>query len=408
MKFLELTAWAALLLFGALRVDAAELRLEALSLNYASPWQRGTPQQETEDDALLLDAADAGLQLIVPRRTRLLKIEADAYYAKLSQNWQKLYGSEAKISWFEPSPATTKQKWLLCRRPMSDQAGSVFHLSTVVDGRAYSVLLFAPSTLETLPPAALDLLAAMRFDGEPALSATPPVWVPVWTKARTITPVTHSEVLEALIQSDVERLGDGGLVNGYAVKWSSEPGQAGVDWFIEGYQWKTIANRLTQVDWRYGGRLELQTVSDAGVWPVKLTLAEDETDLSASLRVITLCAAREQVADALQQLQWGARLPLERLAQASVAGCPVAVSPGVVKIVQGEPGKTVQTDWVLPLPPIPDPAQLAALRRAGLRYLSLVEFAFHAGPNRAGFGGGLLECARGYVVFELSGEGLQR
>jgi hypothetical protein len=285
----------------------------------------------------------------------------------------------------------------------------VFHLSTVVGGRAYSVLLFAPTTLEalpleTLPQTAFDLLAGMRFDGEPALNAAPPVWVPVWVKARTITPLTNSEVLDALVQSDIERLGDGGLVNGYALKWSSEPSQAGVDWFVEGYQWQTIANRLTQVDWRYGGRLEVQTVGDSGLWPVKLSLAANEADLSARLRVIPLCAAREQVADALKQLQWGARLPLERLAQASVAGCPELGSPRVVQILQGESGKTVQMDWVLQLPPVPTPAQLAALQRAGLTHISLVEFAFQAGPNRSGFGDGLLERARGYVVFELADE----
>ena len=405
MKFLELTACSALLLFGALRVDAAELRLEALSLNYASPWQRGTPQLEAEDDALLLDAADAGLQLIVPRRTRLLKIEADAYYVKLSQNWQKLYGSEAKISWFEPSYPNSIQKWLLCRRPMGDKAGSVFHLSTVVDGRAYSVLLFAPVEAGTLPKLALDLLASVRVGNEPTQAAAQPAWI----KTRTLIPKANAEVLEAQVQSDVARLGDEGMVTGYGLDF----GASSVDWFMDGYQWKTVDARDTQVDWNLGGRLEARIGESAQ--PVhamvhaelQLALKEGEADISAHLSVWDLCATSPRVTEVLAQVQRGAFAQIPRLVQERASGCPATFTPAAPVVLRGVSGKTTHLDVALTLPPAPGPAELSALRQAGLTRIALIEIALSPGPARTGFGDRLIERARWYVVLEMGEAGFQ-
>ncbi len=398
MKFLEMKAWSlqaaklALLALFTLGAEAAALQVEALSLPYASPWQRATPQQENEDDALLL-AADSSLRLALPRRTRLLKIDADTYYAKLRASWQKLYGDSAKISWFAVGGVDGKQKWLLCRRPSRDETVSVFHLSTVFAGRAYSVLLFAPRAAAALPQVALALLAEIRFAGE----ATPLLAGPDWVKTREIYPQANADVLEALVQDDVVRLGDDGLVTGYGLDFAA----SSLAWFIEGYQWKTIAKRVMRVDWKQGGHLAVRADTESTVWPVQLTLTEDEADVRASLRVILLCAPAHRISAVLEQLQLGARQPLQRLLLEPAAGCP-AVLPerATPSLLAGVSGKTVQADLVLSLPPRLDAAALAALQQAGLSRIGLVEIALVAGPRRTGFGDRLIERARWYVVFE--------
>lgn len=402
MKFLAMKAWptlAALLLMVAFCVDAAELpallRLEALTMPYVSPWQRATTQQEAEDDALLLDATDAGLHLAVTRQTRILKTDADTYYARLRESWQKLYGDEAKIAWLE----SAGRKWLTCRHPSRDSGVSVFHLSTVFAGRAYSVLLFAPGAAVGLPQAAFDLLAGTRFGAESA-AAKPGGWV----MTRIVYPNAGADVLEALAQDDVARLGDDGMVTGYGLDF----GESLVDWFIEGYQWKRVDARAQQVVWKQSGRLAAQWAVDSGTWAkgrMQLTLNETEADVSAQAHVWDICAPSQRVAEALAQLQRGARAPLQRLALERAAGCLASVALVEPDALAGERGKTVQAEIAVALPPALEVAQLAALHQAGLSRICLVEIGLKAAPKRTGFGDRLLERARWYVVFEPDAAG---
>lgn len=386
----------ALLWVAAFVADAAALRVEALAIPYASPWQRATPQQEAEDGALLLDAPEAGLHLAVPRPTRVLKADAATYYARLNEKWQALYGSRAKISWLESGAVQGQQKWLVCRRPASERDVSVFHLSTVFEGRAYSVLLFAPAAAEALPQVALDLLAAVQFGVAPASTN--------WVKTRTLYPQASAEVLEALVQDDIARLGDDGMVTGYGLDFSA----SGVAWFIEGYQWKRIDTRVTRLAWNQGGQLEVQPPAESAPsanWRLLLTLAKNEADISVQLRVWDLCAPSQRVAEALDQLQRGAFAQIQRLALERATGCPEIEALAAPAALQGESGKAVQVETVVSLPPAPSAAQLAALRLAGLTRIDLVEIALHPGPRRTGFGDRLIERARWYVVFEPGGAG---
>lgn len=369
--------WACLLAVSTF-AGAAELRVAALAVPYANPWQRATPQQEAEDAALLLDAPEVGLHLAVPRPTRALKTDAASYYARLSEKWRARYGDDARISWHESGG----RKWLLCRRPSRDGGVSVFHLATVFEARAYSMLLFAPASAEMLPTAALDLLAAVRFGDVSAVAN--------WSGTRVIYPKAGADVLEALARDDVSRLGDDGMVTGYGLDF----GESSVDWFIEGYQWKTVNTRATRSAWKQGGRLEARAAADGAAWTLKLTLTDDEADVRAGLRVIDLCGPSRQVAEALDQLQHGARQPLRHLVSQRAAGCPEALAPGAPDPLPGESGKTVQANVALALPSAP--TQLAA----GLTRICLVEIALSAGPRRTGFGDRLLERARWYAVFE--------
>jgi hypothetical protein len=409
MKFLGMmvSAMLAVLLASAVFcADAAELRIEALALPYASPWQRATPQQESLDDALLLDAPEAKLQLAVLRPTAV-KSDAASYYAKLTRKWRALYGGEAKVSEFESGGAPGKKTtWLVCRRPARDHGVRAFHLVTLFEGRAYSLLLFAPSEAEALPTPALDLLAALRFGPEvSAVRAATNASKAAWKASRTIYPHANADVLAALVRDDVARLGDDGMVTGYGLNFSREidnpDDNPGATWFIEGYQWKTVANRTVRATWNQGGRLDARIpVELAANWGLRLSLRENEADLRAQLQVWELCAASPRVAEVLENLQSGERAPLRRLALERAAGCPAAWSASAVPALQGESGKSVRADVAVALPPALGAQQNADLRQAGLERICLVEIGLHPGSRRTGFGDRLIERARWYVVLE--------
>lgn len=379
-----------------LGAHAAVLKLEALSLPYAEPWRRATPQQEGEEDALLLEAPEAALHLAVPRQTRLLKWDAETYYAKLRENWKSLYGDKARISWIETDAEHDGRKWLLCRRPSRSHDVDVFHLATVFAGRTYSVLLFAPSSSATLPRAALDLLAAVRFDAISPQSSSRSGWV----KLRAIYPRSSADILQTLMQDDAARLGEDGLVTGYGLDFSRDPDRLGVTWFIEGYRWRTLDKRVAQVAWNQGGRAEARADDDLASWSLQIVLREDESDVRVQLRVWDICAASARVAEALEQLESGGFDSLPMLARERAAACPEAGAPTESVLLAGEIGKIVQTRVPTPLPEALGAAQSRALQAAGLTHNIVVEMALVPGPRRTGFGERLLQRARGYVIFE--------
>ncbi len=388
-----LSSW--LLCGMTIAAHAAVLKVEALSLPYAEPWRRATPQQEAEEDALLLEAPEAALHLAAPRQTRLLNWDAETYYAKLSENWKSLYGDKARISWLETDAEHDGRKWLLCRRPSRLRDVDVFHLATVFAGRTYSVLLFAPSTSATFPRAAMDLLAAARFDAESAQSSSRSGWV----KARAIYPRSSGDILQALIQDDAARLGKDGLVTGYGLDFSRDPDRLGVAWFIEGYRWQTMETRVDQLAWSQSGRAEARAADDLASWSLQIALRESESDVRVQLRVWDICAASARVADTLEQLQSGHFEALPMLARERAAACPEVGAATETALLAGETGKTVQTIVPTPLPETLGAAQSRALQEAGLTHYIVVEMALVPGPRRTGFGERLLERARGYVIF---------
>ena len=408
MKSDELTGWLRCLavsrrlwmvtLIIAVQADAAELHVQALSLPYASPWQRAAPEQEVEDDALLLDAAEAGLQLALMRQVRNLQTQTETYFARLTKSCQARHGDNAQTFWHEAGT----RNWLVCRGQLRE--GSVFHLSTVFAERAYSLVLFAPAKADQLPGLVLDLLANVRFESSPALQRpdTKPD-APVWMHTRTLFPQAGADVLAELVRSDLSRLGDDGMLTGYGLAFDI----AGMTWFIEGYQWKADASQVRKVAWKQDGRLEFDLASalDATVnGQLRLTLAEDAARVSAGLSVWQLCGPAAHIADVLEQLQSGERMSLSKLDLAHFAGCPeadVADASGALPVLRGESGNTVQIAFTASMPPLLDARQLESLRQAGMSRIGLVEIALHADDARhAGFGDRLVEHARAYVVYE--------
>jgi hypothetical protein len=140
---------------------------------------------------------------------------------------------------------------------------------------------------------------------------------------------------------------------------------------------------------------------------LQLALKEGEADISAHLSVWDLCATSPRVTEVLAQAQRGAFAQIPRLARERASGCAEMSAPAAPAVLRGESGKTTHLDVALTLPPAPGPAELSALRQAGLTRIAVVEIALKASSARTGFGDGLIERARWYVVFEVGEAGLQ-
>ncbi len=383
-------------LVASVCAEATELRLYSLSLPYASPWQRGAPEQEAEDDALLLDTADIGLQLAVMRHTRVINIDTETYFGRLTRSCRLRQAGKAKTF----RPAAGGPLWLVCLR--TTQAGSVFHLSTLFDRRAYSLVLFAPPEIEQLPVPALDLLARLRLAAAPDNIQTHAPAPLHWRHTRTLFPQADAGVLAALVQNDRARLGDDGMLTGYGLDYEI----SGLAWFIEGYQWQTFDARPARVEWRQGGRLEfeLASASSASVNTfLRLDLVEDDAAVSGRLTAWQLCGPDLRVEEALEQLQHGEQAAMLELSRAHFPGCPESGMAGdsvVLPALSGRSGQRVEAEFAVPLPLALDAYRYDKLRQAGLTRIGLLEIALQADPRRVGFGDRLIEHARSYVVFE--------
>lgn len=371
---------------------AEDLRVEALRVPHAEPWRRGPADQEKRDGVFLLDgrAGDGSpLQVAIFRRAPALKTGAEIYYRNLARHWRAQYGGLAAIQWLEAGGV----KWLACRRPGRDEATGVFHLSTVFDGRAYSLLAFAPAETAAPPAALLDLLAAMRL-GTGSGAASPPTR---WLGARTYRFRPSGEALEAVVAADRESLGEDGMLTGYGLDYGGGPEGAGVDWFLDGFRWKTVAGRVTRVPWANRGHLEVEPPgewTDASLWTLRLTLAEGEEGVSARLLAWDLCAPRERLTSVLEGLDRGARVPMERLAAERPEGCPPPTA-GASRSLHGEAGRTVAGSLALPAG-----TPSSAGPETGLARVRLVEVRLEPRPGRTAPGDGLLGRARLFFAFE--------
>ncbi len=361
---------------------AASLSVEALRLEPGVGWQRGPAEQEQAEEVFILDhpgEAGPSVQVLFLRRAPIVKGDADAYFDRLTRYWRGQYGKAVLIDWLEAGG----MKWRYIRRPASDQGMGVFQLSTVFEGRAYSLLVYVPGTLTTLPPEAQALIAGARFGAtaEAVASLPPPAR---WARARTYRFNLRGEALEAVAMADVERLGRDGMLTGYGLSY----GESSVEWFLEGFEWKTVAGRVARVPWSSRGRLEVEAPAELdAAWTLRLILPEGEAGVNARLLVWDVCGEEDVLRTELDKLNRGARMPMERLA----AACPGARPAGPDGRLKGVGGQTATVDWVLPGGP--------AAPQAGNR-MRLVEVVLEPAPERKLPGDELLAKARLFFAYE--------
>lgn len=346
---MKLFWWAVVVVCMSFSARAEPMRVQDLSLSPDPAWQRGTPQQEQEDDALVLSwpvPEGVALQVLVPREPPLIKSDADTFYRNLTRKWSALYGKQAAVGWIDAEPkGQGGVRWLSCRRPASTGDGVVFHLATVHEARAYSLLVFAPPKTGTLPQAVHQLVAGAGFHVMP----TP------WRQSRALAVAPQGDVLEALAQAEAEVLGDRGMITGYGVRAEDPAGQAsggglGLQWFLEGFLWDRQYGRDGRLPFEARGQLvaEAPTLLEEGVLHLGLKLGGAEGTLTAQARLHTYCGPRGPWNEALADLARGARGPLARLGRDHA--CPGQPADPTLATLEAVPGQTVARSVPLKLP----------------------------------------------------------
>lgn len=383
--------WAALG-FLAGQSWAGSLDVEAMRVEHEAAWRRGAAEQERADEVFILDHVDAAnaIQVMLLRRAPVIKGDADAYHDKLARFWRAAYGKAVLIDWLEADGT----RWHYLRRPSSENAMGVFQLSTVFEGRAYSLLVFVPGSQTTLPLPVLEMLGGIRFGTSPpatrAAAGPPPPVPPAWRRVRTYRFTLSGEALEAVATADAEHLGRDGMLTGYGLDY----GEASVAWFLEGFEWKTREGRVTRLPWATRGRLEVEApaeLGDAAAWTLRLALPDGEDGVSARLAVWEACGDAASLGAALSGLTRGARAPLDRLA--ATCGTPRPASPAAT--LRGEAGKTVTATWVLSPGTGHGPTPGGPVSR-----VRLVEAVLEPTPERAAPGSNLLQRARLFFAYE--------
>ena len=167
--------WVGLLLAACLVVTgtgwAEDLCVESLCLSPPAGWRRGPAEREEVDGVYQLDLGvdkTSAVQVLLIRRAPVVRGTAEAYYDRLTRYWRGLYGKAVSIDWFDAAGV----RWRYVRRPSADQGRDAFQFATVADGRAYSLLGYAPGESAALPGALGTLLEHIRFGaGLPAAEA---------------------------------------------------------------------------------------------------------------------------------------------------------------------------------------------------------------------------------------------
>lgn len=383
---LALVGWA----IGAGAV-AGELWVESLLLPHEAGWQRGPASQEEEDDAYALERREAGgppLLLLLPRRAPRLKSDADTYYRNLTRHWRGSYGKGVLIDWLELGGA----RWLYLRRPARENGQGLFQLSTVHQGRAYSLLAFVPGDAVTLPAPVQSLLAGLRWvQGGPGL----PARTARWARAGTHRLLLAGPGLEAVAQADADALGGDGLLTGFGLDY----GVASVNWFMEGYTW---VGKTERRPWSLGGKLEVEAPAELDgqtPWTFRLSLQPDQPAVQVSLVERDLCGAPDTLREAMGKLEHGLRGPLERLLAHRSVGCPAPEGGETAGFLAGEPGRTATANWT------PPAGGAGPSVGAGLLRVRLMEAVLAYPPGTPGGperpGEGLLSRARLFFAYEL-------
>jgi hypothetical protein len=411
MKGWRLGLW--LTAFWTLAAGAEPVCVEALCLEPTAPWQRGPAEQERSDEVYLLDLPGAqgfDAQLLLPRQAPRIKGEAAGYYDRLIRYWRANYGPHVLIDWVELGGV----RWRSLRRPASENGRGVFHLSTVAEGRAHSVLVFVPGTVTTLPDAVRALLggavfasaagapaqtvptapSAARPGPAPATAASGAEAAPVpprWQKTRVYRLVVLGDALEAVAALDAEALGPDAALTGFGLDY----GEASVGWSLEGYAWSDPGRHARKLPWTSQGRLAVAApaeLEEGATWTLALSGVTE--GVAASLAVRDLCGPEPALAEALRGLARGLRAPLDRLAQQAPAGCPPPRRPPAMPSVLGRTGG--DSRGVIAWPEEAPPAPL----EQGLARVRLVEAVLGPEPGRRVPGEALLSRARLFFAYE--------
>jgi hypothetical protein len=304
---------------GWLPAMAASLSVGDLRLEYTLPWQRADAEEETRAQSVILRREDAALTVLLPRHQARLRTPEERFYRQLETAWLAQYGQKARLDWLDAAGL----RWRMVRRPSLERADAVvFHLVTVIDGRAHHLLAYAPAAAADLPEAVVQLLTAPAHaqagQDSPAPSHHPPTTAlpTVWRLDRVLRIQPGQPGLDRVMRMEQRALrGDGGIT-GLALQAQEQ----GLNAFLEGFVWVPGPDRREvkrefvhrwEVSWSAPPRLwrddEAATIavtSGAGSDPLRLEVGLRLCGDAESLRRLLEALERDQ-ADAGERLETG-------------------------------------------------------------------------------------------------------
>ncbi len=377
------TAWA-------MSVSVGELRLE-----YALPWERAGAGEESEAESAILRRSDttAPLTVMLPRHHTRLRMPEEHFYRQLEMVWRGRYGEAARMDWLDAGG----RRWRWLRRPSLDRAGAVvFHLVTVIDGRAHHLLAYAPASTTELPEAVIGLLSGpvgAQGNGDtpgsfPAAPATAPSMG--WRLERIVHIRPGQAELDRMMTLERDGLGREGGITGLALKVKEQ----GIEAFLQGFVWVPGPGRR-EVRHEFLHRWELTWAAPPSLWrddeaaamAVSSGAGSDRVGLGIGLRF--LCAEADRLGAMLDDAQRGEAGAGERL-EAAFASCrdkANGLTQAEVTLSPGEAARPV----VLQAPDYP---ALSAGER-GLLVLTLQPRVGQGSPGQA-----LLGAASVHYVYE--------
>ncbi len=367
---------------------SAPLCVHALCLPVDAAWRRGGAEQESADDAFILERAaepENPLQVVVLRAAPVVRGDADAYYDRVTRFWRANYGKAVLVTWQEAGGA----RWRALRRPAQEQGMGVFQLVTVHDGRAYSLLAFVPGTATTLPAPVRQLLDGIRFGAGEAAPTPPQALAERWLRTHAYRAQVAAEELQPRIMAEVGRLGDG-MLTGHGLRY----GESGAEWFMDGFVWRDASENSARSAWEVRGALAVEAPAEwngTAAWKLRLSLPEGQEPVSARLSTRVLCGRRDALHAALERLGRGESTAVQGLAS-DCAAVAVPLSPTVLR---GEPGKTASAAWLWPAP-----VRKRERIRDGEAAIGLVEVLLETEPGRRLPGEALIGGVRLYFAYE--------
>jgi len=318
----------ALLLLAALAVAAwclpalaASLSMGDLRLVYGPPWQRANAEEEARAESLILRQPDAALALTVmlPWHQSRLRIPQARFYQQLETVWRTQYGEAARFGWLEAGGL----RWRMVRRPSLDRADAVvFHLVTVIDGRAHHLLAYAPSWVEELPEAVVHLLdGPVSADEIRAMPAPPPVPPPGWRLDRVLRIQPRSSDLDRIMTLERHALKAEGGITGLAL----EAKDHGLKASLQGFVWVPGPERR-EVRREFMHRWELTWSAPPRFWPdeeaaaIVVSAGAGSARLGLDIRLRYLCGAADRLRALIDGVERGLGDAGERLL-AGFAAC---------------------------------------------------------------------------------------
>ncbi len=315
---------ALMLVTGGQPLQAASLAVGELRLQYDQPWQRADAETEARAESIILHLTGAQLTLVLPRHQARLRLSEEQFYRQLETVWRAQYGQTARMDWLEAGGL----RWRVVRRPSLDQPDQVvFHLVTVIEGRAHHLLAYAPASAAELPEAAMALLNGPVTAPAGGEVAAPPVGRPGavrpagWRLARVLRIRPDTLTLDRVMASEGRALRGEGGITGLELRLHGH----GLDAFLEGFVWedgpgRSSVRRTFRHQWQVSWAAPPQRWQDGETAEIVVSSAAGSDPVVLEIRLNYLCGPPDALHALLDGVEGGQADAIARL-QSGFTAC---------------------------------------------------------------------------------------